>query len=349
MPLRVGCRVEVEGQGRGLLAVDNEDGTWNIDFNDGTEGDVSADLIGILQDQSVDSLYRPVNTVRNSPTGVRVVINPSEESKPDGWTRFVCFSDTHGLHRGIPSANCPAGDVLLHAGDFTNTGELEQVSDFSKWLEEYPAEHKIVIAGNHDITFHEEYYLQSGSARFHKDAPYDCKAAKQRLTGCVYLEDSAVEVCGYQIFGSPWQPEFCDWAFNLPRGEECRKCWEAIPEYVDILITHTPAKGHCDMCSAGAGVGCEDLRRAIERRGIPVSVAGHIHNGYGCCSDDVTLYINASTCTSDYRPTNAPIVFDVPPRETLRTAMSSALAQRSGAQNRINGGCQVADVARLDV
>ena len=36
---------------------------------------------------------------------------------------------------------------------------------------------------------------------------------------CIYLEDQEVTVEGLRIYGSPWQPEFCDWAFNLPRGE----------------------------------------------------------------------------------------------------------------------------------
>ena len=41
-------------------------------------------------------------------------------------------------------------------GDFTNTGELEQIKSFNDWLERYPAKEKVVIAGNHDVTLHEE-------------------------------------------------------------------------------------------------------------------------------------------------------------------------------------------------
>merc|ERR1719469_711405 len=55
----------------------------------------------------------------------RLVQSPETTPKPEGWTRFVCFSDTHGLHDQIAKEHCPEGDVLLHAGDFTNTGELE--------------------------------------------------------------------------------------------------------------------------------------------------------------------------------------------------------------------------------
>merc|ERR1711972_1097869 len=126
-----------------------------------------------------------------------------------GWTRFVCFSDTHGLHDDIPANNRPAADVLLHAGDFSNTGELEQIESLNSWLDAYPASHKIVIAGNHDITFHESYYLERGAQRFHRKlglngaieaAPYDCQKAKSLLKSSTYLEDSAVEVRGYRIY-----------------------------------------------------------------------------------------------------------------------------------------------------
>ena len=46
------------------------------------------------------------------------------------------------------------------------------------------------------------------------------------------------------------QPEFCDWAFNLRRGEQCLEKWDLIPEGIDILITHGPPIGHGDLCSS---------------------------------------------------------------------------------------------------
>ena len=42
---------------------------------------------------------------------------------------------------------------------------------------------------------------------------------KKELTNCIYLQDSSVEIYGLKIYGTPWQPEFCGWAFNLPRGQ----------------------------------------------------------------------------------------------------------------------------------
>ena len=42
---------------------------------------------------------------------------------------------------------------------------------------------------------------------------------KKELTNCIFLQDSSVELFGLKIYGTPWQPEFCGWAFNLPRGQ----------------------------------------------------------------------------------------------------------------------------------
>merc|ERR1711972_602334 len=98
----------------------------------------------------------------------------------------------------------------------------------------------------------------------------------------------AVEVCGYRIYGTPWQPEFCDWAFNLPRnGKELREVCAKIPgartpeqvaqakpvleerktqtsrNCVDILLSHGPPLGHNDRPTGKFASGCEVLRDAI--------------------------------------------------------------------------------------
>ncbi len=81
-----------------------------------------------------------------------------------------------------------------------------------------------LVLGNHDIIFHPSYYEVKWS-RFHKQK-FDNFDARAALTNCVYLEDSAVRSLGdWSIWGSPWQPEFCDWAFNLDRGAPLREKW----------------------------------------------------------------------------------------------------------------------------
>ena len=132
--------------------------------------------------------------------------------------KFVCLADTHCLHNKI---EVPDGDVLLHAGDFTMRGKEKNIRDFSDFLGKLPHEHKIVIAGNHDLLFE-------------KNPP----VAQKLLTNCTYLQDSFTVIEGLKIYGSPWQPWFYDWAFNLQRGAEIRAKWDLIPDDTDILLTH---------------------------------------------------------------------------------------------------------------
>ena len=64
--------------------------------------------------------------------------------------KLITIADTHGLHR---SFEIPDGDILVHAGDLTRHGTLEDVYEFNDFLGSLPHPHKIVIAGNHDFCF----------------------------------------------------------------------------------------------------------------------------------------------------------------------------------------------------
>ena len=47
----------------------------------------------------------------------------------------------------------PEGDILIHAGDFTSVGKTKEIIHFNKFLSSLTSfKHKIVIAGNHDLT-----------------------------------------------------------------------------------------------------------------------------------------------------------------------------------------------------
>jgi Icc-related predicted phosphoesterase len=126
------------------------------------------------------------------------------------------------------------------------------------------------------------------------------------------LEDESLELFGIKFYGTPWQPEFHRWAFNLPRGRPILDKWNLIPADTDILITHTPPVGFGDLTATGIRAGCVDLLNTIQQRVKPkYSIFGHIHEAYGVTSDGKTVFINASTCDINYMPNNPPIVFDI--------------------------------------
>ncbi|MGH9368132.1 MAG: metallophosphatase domain-containing protein [Thermoanaerobaculia bacterium] len=207
--------------------------------------------------------------------------------------RVVCLSDTHNCQGRF---EVPEGDLLVHAGDLTGRGTVPEVAAASRWLASLPHPHKIVVAGNHDFLFEREAPL-----------------ARSLVTGAVYLEDSGVGAAGLSIWGSPWQPWFYDWAFNLPRGPALREKWARIPEGLDILVTHGPPAGILDVTAAGEAAGCEELadRLASMRRPPRLHVFGHIHEGYGVVRAPRTTFVNASVCDVAYRPINRPIVIDL--------------------------------------
>jgi len=204
--------------------------------------------------------------------------------------KFIAIADTHGFHRSL---EIPAGDILVHAGDLTRHGTLDDVQEFNDFLGSLPHPHKIVIAGNHDICF--EIYR---------------KACEELLTNCVYLQDQEVIIDGIKFYGSPWQPWFYDWAFNLERGPEIWAKWDLIPENTDVLITHGPPYGLGDLTARGYSTGCQDLLEVIDQIKPKLHIFGHIHEGYGMTSNRDTTFINASSTDQMYRLINPPIAFD---------------------------------------
>ena len=209
--------------------------------------------------------------------------------------KIVCISDTHNK---LDEVTVPDGDVLVHAGDGTMRGKPREIQKLANDLRMLPHKTKIFVAGNHDWGFQT---ARPESERMLTDA------------GVIYLEDTSVNVAGKIFYGSPWQPEFCGWAFNAPRGHDLRKIWSKIPARVDVLITHGPPKHMLDMTPRGEAVGCDDLMSAVLRAQPRLHVFGHIHECYGVkrVRDVATTFVNAAVCDGRYDPVNAPIVIDL--------------------------------------
>mgnify|MGYP001602710970 CR=1 FL=1 len=214
-------------------------------------------------------------------------------------TRIVAISDTHTYHRQM---NVPDGDILIHAGDFSFRGGLEELSSFNSWLKTLPHRHILLCAGNHDYTLDVSHpgYIE--------------KALDQITTGQVITHGS-VTVEGLKIFMSSWTPEFHNWGFNYPPSEAA-KLWSHIPNDIDILVTHGPAYGILDELDQngsmpGLHVGCPELLAAINRVRPKHHVCGHIHEGYGTYKGVHTTFHNVSMLDSRYRTTNPATVIDL--------------------------------------
>jgi len=216
--------------------------------------------------------------------------------------RIICLSDTHNQLQDI---EIPDGDLLLHAGDLSmsfNGSKPHKLAEQIIELSRLPHKHKIFIAGNHDFEFQR-----------------NCPGMREFIESLKdpnlhYLEHDSIELeinsRKYKIFGSPWQPYFHNWAFNLPRGPKLAKKWAEIPEDTDIVLTHTPAKGYLDKVG-NKHVGCQDLIDKLVQVKPTLHVSGHIHVGYGEKMDHGIHFVNAAIVGRDYKPFNDPIVVDL--------------------------------------
>ncbi|CAO2650940.1 Nn.00g092370.m01.CDS01 [Neocucurbitaria sp. VM-36] len=248
-----------------------------------------------------------------SPTTTTSVATPTTHTK----TRFLILSDTHSSSPAQNVANdnvsfrspLPKADVLLHCGDLTMVGHLHEYEQTLDMLESIDADLKLVIAGNHDISLDAEYYARKGPY-MHARHGYDIELPKKAMdfwkgerahrAGVVYLEEGThmftlKNGAILRVFASPYQPEFCDWAFpyfrNQDRYNPSHQCTplavpiaeNPIPDFpaVDVMMTHGPPMGVLDATTTGEEVGCEHLLRAARRCKPRLHCFGHIHEAWG--------------------------------------------------------------------
>ena len=193
--------------------------------------------------------------------------------------RIVAIADTHGNHRTIDGL--PDGDVLVHAGDFTDFGSGRD--DFLEWFEDQPFNHRILVLGNHEDGSLSSLSKQKLEAELEQREPID------------YIGFSPVEIDGV-TFGS-------DAEQNL-----------------DVLVTHLPPEGILDrkppegawnQSGTGRSAGSAKKRQLVEEVQPDLHVFGHVHSAYGRTTIDGTTYVNCALAGPDYEPINDPMVIDL--------------------------------------
>ncbi|CAK7270843.1 hypothetical protein SEPCBS119000_004293 [Sporothrix epigloea] len=189
-----------------------------------------------------------------------------EASRP---IRVVCISDTHDCV--VPDV--PDGDLLIHAGDLTDHGTPADLQRQIDWLASLSHAHKVVVCGNHDSWF-------DAGARVAKGMAVD--AAGPRFAGNMYyLEHSACRIefangRALTVYGAPDIPRCGPESFSFQYEREAHPWKNAIPNAVDILVTHSPPRHHLDL-----GLGCAGLLEECWRVRPPLHVFGHVHWGAG--------------------------------------------------------------------
>lgn len=170
-------------------------------------------------------------------------------------TRILIISDTHCAQlsskdnaRAFPappfSSPLPSADLLIHCGDLTYTGKIEEYHRALDMLKEIDAPVKLAIAGNHDLTLDQDFILrhldkpgaqggwkptgnrEQGEAIIREArAVWVDPAARARKDGIQLLEEGVHDInlpngARVRVYASPYTPAFCDWAFAYDHDED---------------------------------------------------------------------------------------------------------------------------------
>ncbi|MCM4158335.1 metallophosphoesterase [Antarcticibacterium flavum] len=202
--------------------------------------------------------------------------------------KVICIADTHNKQEDII---VPPGDVIIHAGDFSEAGTKKETQEFLEWFASLPHKHKLLVPGNHD------FYLEKHLTSLDKIIP----------AGIHCLINTGLVINNVKFWGSPFTPGDSNWAFTKPRGREMRECWDLIPEDVELLITHTPPYGILDQLDNKKHLGCEQLTSRLKEVKPSYHIFGHIHHEYGIVKIKETVFVNAALLDDRYRLINSPL------------------------------------------
>lgn len=255
------------------------------------------------------------------------------------------FSDTHNSHgRGLLERLLLDADldIAVFAGDMSGRGYKHEVTNFIHWFDSLPITHKVMIAGNHDFFFDNNWQAAShrGAARHHPNSATleEIQEILPEDPNFHYLNDSGCEIFGIKFWGSPITPWFHDWAFNRLRvvedgkklsdeymhegeiyegGNSIKPHWDLIPTDTDVLVTHGPPFGILDEVERLSSYektrhkGCEYLAYRLKEIKPLIHAFGHIHEAYGREEIDGTTYLNCSYLNLAYEPSNDPHIVEL--------------------------------------
>lgn len=224
-------------------------------------------------------------------------------------TNILVLSDTHGksdLPNNLLNVKI---DVVLHCGDLSECGELEDYHQTIALLAVIPASLKLVIAGNHDLTLDQQFWDKNSTATgadLNRQARELWSSKEAQDAGITFLEYGLHEFklgngAKLRIFASSATPNSAgvrEWAFGHQTGEDVynpegkgisyvtyattRKIEIQNDAQIDVFMTHGPAKYRLHRTRfGGESIGCPHLFRALRRTRPLLHVFGHVHNGYG--------------------------------------------------------------------
>ena len=236
------------------------------------QGDIKTRFL-IISDTHGASLFDEADSVRNYDSD-----DSLGSQRPDQTV-------INGFRRPLPKA-----DVAIHCGDLTYDSLLKEYEATFNLMHEIDAPLKLVIAGNHDVTLDAPYwerkiswlddYAQAERAQY-PARTYEL-VERARQAGIHLLDEGTYHFvlpsngARLTVFASPWTPDYGSWAFQYRGPHDF-----AIPDGVDLAMTHGPPRNVLDRTLFGARAGCRHLLDAVSRARPRMHCFGHIHEGWG--------------------------------------------------------------------
>lgn len=207
------------------------------------------------------------------------------------------ISDTHNTHAN--KWGLKPCDLIIHSGDFSFRGEESEIKQFikdaTKAKRDCGAEEFIIVPGNHElgVEANEELFKTL------------CKE-----NDIICLINEGYDFGGVRIWGTPWQPEFCNWAYNVWDDWELAEKYQDIPIGTHVLVTHCPPKDILDYSPLCGNVGSKPLLDRVQQVEPYIHAFGHIHHSYGTKVEGNTLFVNSALLDDRYKQKNGMIVVD---------------------------------------
>lgn len=244
--------------------------------------------------------------------------------------KVIALADQHGSLPDVPGC-----DLLIVAGDLCpdwfpddvtaaptpangwrieKTGMVEARRDAARqyewflkvwlpWRNRQPAKFCILTWGNHDYCGRQ----------------INQRAGSIMLGTNTWAVVDAELLCGpLRVWCTPWSSQYRDWAFVEP-DPVLRDVYAAIPTGLDILVSHQPPAGYCDIGDKQGlrgHFGSDALVDAIDQKQPRIVVCGHLHGGYGRealpIGGGATVQVyNVAVLDEAYRVAHAPTVINV--------------------------------------
>jgi len=229
--------------------------------------------------------------------------------------KIIGISDLHGI---IPLIKDSA-DILIIAGDISpldiqrNHPKMKEwlETDFVNWIMKVPVDKVYLTPGNHDFWF--EGKSETALYELRKLTSFKLEILINETKTYTDKDDN-----DWSIFGTPYCHIFGNWPF-MRADEYMEEKFKAIPDVVDIIISHDPPYGSgADQILESRRwnntipefVGNIPLNNRVKEVDFKLLLCGHIHSG----NHDATPYhsglvANVSILNEHYDENYKPLYF----------------------------------------